>query len=137
MRELSREISVAQSLVPGALVAASVSGSTVDLQGYEGATFVIDVGLWTDGTHTFVLQESATDVDGSFTAIADADLVGTEPVVDGAADDNQIYKIGYTGTLRYVRVRSVVSGGPQTGAYYSATVIQSRPRHQPTGSTQV
>ena len=136
MRELSREISVAQSLTPTVLRTASASGATVDLATYEGATFIIDCGVITDGTHTVVLQESDTDVDGNFTAIADADLVGSEPAMT-SVNDSQIFKIGYTGSKRYVRTRVVVTDAPQTGGYYVGNVIRSRQRHNPTGSTQV
>lgn len=137
MKDLVNEISIAQSLVPRAITTVSISGATVDLRGYESATFVIDAGDWTDGTHTIVLQESDTDVDGDFTAIADADLIGTEPAIIDEATDDQVYEIGYRGVMRYVRIRSVVTDAPGTGAYYTGSVIRHAARHNPAGVAQV
>ena len=79
---------------------------------------VIDVGLWTDGTHTFEVQES--DDDTSYTAVAAADLQGTEPVVDDATDDAQVYELGYLGSKRYLRAISTVASAT-TGALYGAS----------------
>ena len=115
------DLSPAQSLKP-ATRTASADGTGVDLQGYESALVLIDVGSWTDGSHTFELQES--DDDSSYSAVGSTDLLGTEPVVDGAADDDQVYKLGYLGDARYIRVITTVTGSPSTGADYSALILR-------------
>lgn len=124
MRDLKSHVAPAQSLAPAARTA-SANGTGVDLANYDSALAVIDVGAWTDGTHTFEVQESDDDV--TYTAVAAADLDGAEPVVDGATKDDQIYLVGYRGTKRYVRV-AVTAAGTTTGAVYGAEVVRGRPR---------
>lgn len=123
MKDLYNNQTSVQSLKPAARTA-SANGTGVDISSYEGAMAVIDVGAWTDGSHTFELQES--DDDSTYTAVAAADLQGTEPVVDGAPDDDQIYELGYLGSKRYLRVATTVSG-TTTGAVYSASIVRGHP----------
>lgn len=79
----------------------------------------IDVGLWTDGTHTFKLQD-APDNAGAAGAYADVpaerQVGGASVVVNDAADDNAQHFIGAViGAGRpWVRV-SVTSAGVTTG----------------------
>lgn len=125
--DIKNHLTVGQSLKPAARTA-SANGTGVDLAGFDAAMVVIDAGAWTDGSHTFEVQES--DDNSSFTAVASADLDGTEPVVDGAPDDDQIYVIGYHGIKRYLRVATTVSG-TTTGAVYSASIVRGNGRVKP------
>lgn len=123
-QDLKNLIVVDQSIAPAAHTADS-TGASVDLQGFQSATVLIDFGLYTDGTHTFTVEES--DVTGSgFTAVADADLIGTEPVIDDAAEDNTTHTIGYIGQKRFIRV-TATDGTTTTGAVYGASVIKGHP----------
>ncbi len=126
MQDLYNEISVAQSLAPAARTA-SANGTGVDLAGFDAAVVVVETGAITDGTHTIQVEESTDN--STFTAVADADLQGTEPAI-GAADDNKVYEIGYMGTKRYVRVAVTVAGAT-TGGVYAAHVARGRARKQP------
>lgn len=127
MQDLVSEISVAQTLAP-ALRAASGDGAGVDLQGFDAAVVVVECGVITDGTHTIEVQESDDNV--AFTAVATADLSGAEPAVV-AADDNDIFEIGYFGTKRFIRAIVTVTGAPATGGVYGAHVVRGRARKQP------
>lgn len=127
MRDLYNSVAAGQSLSPAARTA-SANGTGVDLQGFEGAVVLIATGAYTDGTHTFEVQESADNA--AFTAVADSDLQGTEPVVGAAADGNKIYKVGYLGIKRYVRV-VVTAAGTTTGAVYGASVLKGFARKNP------
>jgi len=118
MLDLKSKLDPVQSLAPAAYTD-STDGTGVDLRGYNSAVVHIDVGLWTDGTHTFQVEDSADDT--TFAAVADANLQGAEPVVDGATDDNQLYEIGYLGGKRYLRV-AVTCATTTTGAVYSAVI---------------
>lgn len=127
IKDLYNNIGATISLAPAAKTA-SANGTGVDLQGFDSAVVLIEVGAWTDGSHAFEVQES--DDNSTFTAVADADLQGAEPVVDGATDDDQIYKIGYTGSKRYIRAVTTVSG-TTTGAVYGVTVAKGHARSKP------
>jgi len=112
----------------------TVNGTAVDLwsnsvgrQKFGGALVVVQTGTITDGTHTVEVQES--DDNSSFTAVADADLQGTEPAI-GAANDNVVYEIGYRGSKRYLRA-AVVTSGATSGGTFGAVLILGLPRRLP------
>lgn len=127
--DIVNDISAVQSLTPAARTAAA-NGTGVDLTGYNGAAVIIAAGTITDGTlYTFEVQES--DDNASFTAVADADLIGTEPAL-AAADDNAVREVGYKGNKRYLRVAlAAVTGAPATGGVFSAVVVRGKPRRYP------
>jgi hypothetical protein len=125
--DLYNSLDVVQTLVP-AVYKTAQTGVGVDLHGFHSALVEINCGLWTDGSHAFQVEES--DVLGSgYTAVADADLQGTEPTVAADTGDNQIYRIGYKGTKRFVRVTTTGSG--TTGMAYGVNVIRGDPRKAP------
>jgi len=125
-RDMYHNISPAISLAPAARTA-NEAGAAVDLAGFYGALVVIETGTITDGTHTFVVEESA---DGTnWAPVDDKELLGTEPVVE-ADDSNKAFRIGYLGDKRYIRVAVSVSGA-SNGGVYSAVVLRGFPRHAP------
>jgi hypothetical protein len=126
MRDLKNNFDAVISLAPAARTA-SANGSGVDLSGYGGAMVLVTTGLITDATHTIEVQESEDNA--TFTAVADADLQGTEPAI-GAADDNKVYRVGYLGNKRYVRVVVTVAGAT-TGGVLGASVVRGLPRYAP------
>jgi hypothetical protein len=126
-RDLYNNVDAVQSLAPAGRTA-TANGTGVDLSGYLSAMAEITLGTWTDGTHTFEVQES--DDNSTYTAVADADLQGTEPVMDAADEDLTIHRIGYLGTKRYLRVIATVASAT-TGAVYGANILRGHPRHAP------
>ncbi len=123
MRDLKSNIDVAQSLAPAARTA-SANGSGVDLRGYGSATALIDIGLFTDGSFSFKLQES--DDNSTFTDVGSDDQLGSFSVVDDTGDDNTVQRVGYVGIKRYIRV--VVTQGaspaPSTGVVVGAAILR-------------
>ena len=104
------------------------AGAWIDMQGWEALTFVVSTGTVTDaGTASgfaFEVQESDTTAAADATAVADADLVGTEAaltVTDDTADNDLIGSIGYIGGKRYVRI--VATGTTGTNA---VVTVQAR-----------
>lgn len=124
------------NMVAAVAIAAAVhtatAGATVDLKGYNGVTFLTSVGvggITFTGTNkiTFVLEES--DAAGSgFTAVETKHILGVpDTVADGevmelveAHSAAAVYKVGYTGDKRYVRLRAVFAGTHGTGTPISA-----------------
>jgi hypothetical protein len=101
--------------------ATPAAGDWIDMQGWEGLTFTVSTGTVTDaGTaegFSFEVQESDTTAAADATAVADADLIGTEAAltVTSDTDDNKmIGSIGYVGSKRYVRI--VATGTTGTDA---------------------
>lgn len=103
------------------------SAIEMDLQGANSAVILIAVGTagsTPDGSNywTFTMEHADDDGTGSadsYAAVAAADVQGVTPstgvvlTVDGAADDDQILKIGYVGGKRFVKITPAETGtGP-------------------------
>lgn len=112
----SENIDFAQSLSPAARTA-SANGTSVSLTNYESATVVFDVGTITDGTHTPSVEYS-TDGGSSWTALTNADLVGSL----SALASNTIQAVGWTGIATNIRAVTTVAGAT-TGGVYGAHVV--------------
>ena len=121
-RDLFNNVNAVQSLAP-ATRNANTNGTGADLQGFEAAMAVFEVGAITDGTHTPAVEES--DDDSAYTAVAAADLQGT--LANFTA--NSIQRVGYLGSKRYIRAQVNSSG--TTGAAYSAVIARGHARHAP------
>lgn len=98
--------------------ATPAAGDWIDMQGWEALTFTVSTGTVTDaGTasgFSFEVQESDTTAASDATAVADADLVGTEAaltVTSDTDDDKLIGSIGYIGGKRYVRIVATGTSG--------------------------
>lgn len=124
MRDLEARLDVVASVVPTGNRNASVNGTGVDLQGYDGALVVINADTITDGTHTPKIQDS--DDNSSFADAAAGDQVGTALV---AITASSVQKIAYVGAKRYIRVVVTVAGAT-TGGKYNAVVVRGYPARQ-------
>ena len=117
-----------QSIKPAAITS-TTTGSAVDLQGFNGATVIVDCGVWTDGTHTVTMTECQASA-GSYTAVGTADRGSLPAAISGTAGASQMYRIPYTGSLRYIKVLDTVVAGT-AGLVLSASVIRSLPQTAP------
>lgn len=112
------------------VVDATANGTTVDraasLANFRSAALVVHVGVVTDGTHVFTIQESdngsdwttATQLQGSAISVTNA-------------NDERVFELGYTGSARYLRGVVTVSGSPATGGSYGAVIALSGSRRTP------
>lgn len=120
------------SITPAARTAnATVNGTGVDLAGtgnfFRTAMLLVVAGAVTDGTHTFVLQES--DDNASFAAVGSADLQGSLTAVT-TANANSVQRQSYTGSKRYLRA-SVTTAGATTGGTFGAVLLLAQGSGQP------
>lgn len=123
MRDLYHNLLAAHSIYPASLGAAAKTGDAyVDLAGYNGALVVCYSGALTVDM-PFQLMHSDDHV--TFTAVDDADLLGLEPTLL-AATDNEVKTIGYIGKKRYLRVDTTTGTG-----IAGAMIIKGFPRHAP------
>lgn len=106
----------------------AAAGAWMDMRGWEAITFAVSTGTVTDaGTASgfaFEVQESDTTDASDATAVADADLIGTEAALTVTSDDDDdtlVGTIGYRGGKRYVRI--VATGTTGTNA---AVTVQAR-----------
>ena len=93
-----------------------VAGVAIDRQGSDGLEIIFQVGAYTDGDVTPLIEES--DNNSDYTAVADADLTNTE--ASAALTAAGVSSIGYVGFKRYVRATAVTAAGStlSVGATY-------------------
>ena len=112
---------------------AIVSG-IVDMQGYDSLTVFIATGTLADADATFTTLVEDGDDSGlsDAAAVADTYLLGTEALASfDFSDDDSVFKIGYAGHKRYVRV--TVTPAANSGASAVAIVpVLGHANQQPT-----
>ena len=143
MKDLSNNISPAVRLA-AAVRRAAANGTGVDLQGYESATVLVDVGAEGDTLSSSVhfevsLEES--DDNSTFTDVAQASIIdgtiasgGIFLKLDGTAGGNPdstggIFRVGYVGNKRYIRVVLAKTGTHSNGTPIGAMVVRGSARH--------
>ncbi len=114
---------------------ADANGATVDRYrngGYNALTLMLLPGLWTDGTHAFIIEESDDNFSTSNTVAA------TDVICDANADatngtfttitaaTSTVQRIDYIGRKRYVRARYDYTAGT-TGAVFSVVALLFSP----------
>lgn len=90
----------------------------LDMKGCHAAALIIATGSLADADATFtVLLEEGDESDLSDnTAVADADMIGTEALASfDFADDNKVFKLGYIGSKRYVRATITPANNASAG----------------------
>jgi hypothetical protein len=132
MRDLHNNIKVESALNVSSITTNTTTvGSIIDTQGYDALEFIMRSGTLTDGTFTPLIEEGDAANLSDATAVADADLLGTEAAAAFIlTDDNAVKKVGYIGNKRYVRL-SVVSTGITSGGTMSAISIKGRAADRP------
>lgn len=140
MRDLISNILVKRAISP-----VSVADNTpqvsqiIDLQGYDAAAFLLNIGSVADADVTFVVLVEEGDAANlsDAAAVADADMVsqtlGTAPETAAGFqfdDDNEVRKIGYIGNKRYIRM-TVTPANNASAALISATALLGYPARLP------
>jgi len=141
MRDLKNNIGVVQSLVP-AVRTADANGDAVDLQGFESATVVIDMGaegITLSGTDKIEIELEHSDDNSTWTDVTSSnDVIGATPdsggkiaTFDANGEIPAISAVGYIGGKRYIRAVANFSGTHGTGTPLSVSVIKGHYRHNP------
>ena len=143
MQDLSNNINPAVSII-NAVKTAAGNGTGVDLQGYEQATVLVDVGAEGDTLSSSVYFEVSlehSDDDSTYTDCAQADIVdgtissgGIFLKLDGTTGGDPdtaggIFRVGYVGGKRYLRVVLAKSGTHSNGIPLGAMIVRSGGRH--------
>lgn len=102
------------------------TSSALDLKNSRGNTILFVPGLWTDGTHTPKLQDSA---DGTtYADVAAANMVGSFSAITSTATA-VVQKVSYIGANRYVQV--VCTLATATTGMVSSVLGITKPRKLP------
>ena len=143
MQDLSNNINPAVSII-NAVKTAAANGTGVDLQGYERATVLVDVGAEGDTLSSsvhFEISLEESDDDSTYTDVAQADIVdgtidsgGIFLKLDGTAGGNPdttggIFRVEYVGNKRYIRGVLAKTGTHSNGTPIGGMVVRSGARH--------
>lgn len=149
-RGLKDVLDIQQTLAPDVRTTnnTTVVGATVDLQGYDAATFELNMGDWadtgTDGLEFFVqatndttswadaLDSELSDSVASSTTVSGAPSTGCFAKIDAADEDNKVYTCDYIGDKRYVRAVVAAQENQSTGYDAAVNVILGNPMVAPT-----
>jgi len=125
MRDLYHDLKAEHSLYPVTLAGAANGDAIIDLQGFEGAQIICYTGAITVDV-VFELKEGDDPALSDAAAVADADLLGSEPTFANATEDDTVKTFGYIGSKRYIRVDATAGTG-----IAGAMVNKGKPRHAP------
>ena len=131
-RDLKENVSVKRVITPiSPSATGTITGQVVDRSNFASVTFVLAAGAQTTTGITVTPTVKEGSATGSLSAVADADLIGTEAgaTLSGTAGANTITKIGYIGSSRYVSCDLAVAGAA-TGVY-SVLAVLGTPRVSP------
>ncbi|CAB4196209.1 hypothetical protein UFOVP1299_62 [uncultured Caudovirales phage] len=115
----------------------AIVSQIVDTAGYNSVEYIILTGVNTDADATFTALvedgDNASLTDNA--AVADEFLLGTEALASFTfAGDNKVFKIGYVGTKRYVRVTITPSGNGAGDILIAGVWILGHPVNRPTAN---
>jgi hypothetical protein len=109
----------------------------IDTAGFNSVEWLTLIGANTDADVTFATLVEHGDVANlsDATAVADADLLGTEAQAGFQYDDdNEVRKIGYIGNRRYVRVTITPTGNNSGNVFVAGCWVLGHPRSGPTAN---
>lgn len=125
-RSMTDRIAVLYHLI-GAFTTTQTPANGVDVKGLKTAEIIVEIGTITNIANSptpswaFALQHSDT-VNSGFAAVESTDVVmpggaalgasGVFATVDAAAEDDAVYRVGYVGGKRYVRVVATAAATP-------------------------
>lgn len=140
MKDLMNKIHALRVISPVSVADTTAQvGQIIDKKGFESLTYVIATGSIADvdATFTVLLEEGDNSGLSDATAVADADLLGTEVLAAFQFDDdNETRKLGYIGSKRYTRL-TITPVANASAAVLSAVAILGHPMIAPTANPPV
>lgn len=137
MRDQAHNITLRPVIAPAAnsnLGTTPLVGSIIDRSGYESLTYGIITGTLSDAdaTYTVLLEESDDSGMSGASAVADADLIGTEAAAGLTfAHDGETRKLGYVGNKRYTRLTITPAAADSGNSPIAAIAILGSPHGRP------
>ena len=120
-----KDLYTTTTLLAPAAKNASWTSTALDFANAEENQIVLFPGLWTDGTHSFAINDSPDST--TWTTVSAANLVGTLNTITGTASAT-VQKFSYIGPNRYLQVVATLSGA--TTGMVTSLFAQTKPRKQ-------
>ena len=135
MRDFMSTIEIRRAISPAAAVADNTALVTqiIDLAGYDGCVFAINIGALADADATFgvTIEHGDTANLADTAAVPAAQLDGTLALASFTfAEDNKMRKLGYRGSKRYVRL-TITPANNGGNAFIDAVAILFGGRYMP------
>lgn len=127
---------LAVAAIGNATLAADNTPAAIDLQGYNAAEILLAIGvggITFSATNKVEFTLTHSDDDSTYTAVADADMLGVSSISSGiikslvaAHAAAAVYRFGYVGGKRYLKLLADFSGAHATGTPIAAVVLKGR-----------
>lgn len=126
MRDIVHNVGVVTAIGP-AVQTGQVTGSIVDLQGFESVAAIVQTGAVAGaGDFSVKLQHSDTTATGDFVDVGADALMGAFP---GTLEADTVATVGYCGNKRYVR--AVLTKATGTSIAAGVTFLKGHPHDAP------
>lgn len=114
----------------------AIVSTVCSMAGAHSLMLALVTGTNTDANATFaVLLEEGDEFAGSFSAVADADLIGTEALAGFTfADDAECRKLGYKGSKKYVRATVTPSGNDSGNIFLAGVWVRGHLENGPSAN---
>lgn len=122
--DLVNNIKVVNAVNSAALTDDSSESAAVDTAGFESVTVIAQMSAFTSGAGKISISECDTS-DGSFTAVAESDLIN---VPEKMAAAGAVSKVGYRGHKQFIKVK--IAKDSAISATVGAVVILGHPHHK-------
>lgn len=140
MKDLHSHITIV-SAIGNVVLAADNTPAAIDLQGYASAEVVLSIGIGGitfSGTNKIEFKLTHSDDDTTYTDVTTADMLGVTVSASGiikslvaAHAAAAVYRYGYKGGKRYLKLLADFSGTHGTGTPIAANVIKGNGADNP------
>lgn len=134
--DFTRRIAIA-----AAVLSADPTPPAVDLRGYDAVEILLDIGvggITFSGTNKIEFKLTHSDDDVTYTDVVTADMLGVTVAAGGiiksliaAHAAAAVYRYGYKGGKRYLKLLPDFSGTHGTGTPMAASVLLGRGHNSP------
>lgn len=122
--DLVNNIKVVNAVNSEAVTGDSSESAAIDTAGFESVTVIAQMSAFTSGAGKISISECDTS-DGSFTAVADEDLINAP---ESMAVAGAVSKVGYRGHKQFIKVK--IAKDSAISATVGAVVILGNARHK-------
>ncbi|API58871.1 hypothetical protein BSL82_05720 [Tardibacter chloracetimidivorans] len=140
MRDIHSDITVV-SAIGAVVLAADNTPAAIDLQGYNAAEIVLSIGIGGitfSGTNKIEFKLTHSDDDSAYSDVTTDDMLGVTVAGAGiikslvaAHAAAAVYRFGYKGGKRYLKLLADFSGTHGAGTPIAANVIKGHGFNQP------
>lgn len=122
--DLVNNIKVVNAVNSDVLTDDSDESAAIDTAGFESVTVIAQMSAFTSGAGKISISECDTS-DGSFTAVAESDLINAP---ESMAVAGAVSKVGYRGHKQFIKVK--IAKDSEISATVGAVVILGNARHK-------